>query len=353
MFDNPGKSDIDAFLRRIGSIAILGLSETPGKPSHNVAKALQKFGYRIVPVNPDGHGNSRRARLAGPRVGDEGRRARSTWSTCSGGPNTSPAIVDDCIRLKVPALWLQEGVIDEAAAQKARDAGIFTVMDRCMFRDRSSAWASRADAQRHQAHRAQQAGWLDVPAGRVEAAGTSALTRLMSRMIFHGDLAQVQVADAIRRQIGHFDLEHVAARLERAPSRTREWQAPGRAQRFLPLSARARFRARRRGRAAIRRRAAPAHRTRCDNARCPRSACASSSASVVQLASVFMRRSPAVRASRDELAAATRPAARRLRRAAPGSAKAATSGRPCAAGRCARSPTHRTPVADRPGVCGP
>jgi uncharacterized protein len=53
-------------------------------------------------------------------------------------PEHVAAIVDDCIRLKVPALWLQDGVIDEAAAQKARAAGIFTVMNRCMFRDRST-----------------------------------------------------------------------------------------------------------------------------------------------------------------------------------------------------------------------
>ena len=137
MFENPTKSEIEAFLRRIRTVAILGLSETPGRPSHNVAKALQKFGYRIVPVNPGADGNPRRACLAGPRVGASRARAPSTWSTYSGGPSTSPAIVDDAIRLQVPALWLQEGVIDEAAAQKARAAGIFTVMNRCMFRDRS------------------------------------------------------------------------------------------------------------------------------------------------------------------------------------------------------------------------
>ena len=136
MFDNPPKSEIDAFLRRIGTVAILGLSETPGRPSHNVAKALQKFGYRIVPVNPTGTeilgmrawpDLESAIRGAGPiDVVDVFRR-----------PEHVAAIVEDCIRLKVPALWLQDGVIDEAAAQKARDAGIFTVMDRCMFRDRS------------------------------------------------------------------------------------------------------------------------------------------------------------------------------------------------------------------------
>ena len=52
MFENPSKSEIDALLRRVRSIAVLGLSASPDRPSHNVARALQKFGYRIVPVNP-------------------------------------------------------------------------------------------------------------------------------------------------------------------------------------------------------------------------------------------------------------------------------------------------------------
>jgi len=137
MFDNPDKSEIDAFLRRIGTVAILGLSETPGRPSYNVAKGLQKFGLRIVPVNPSA------TEILGMRAWPD------LESAIQGGgpidvvdvfrrPEHVAAIGDDCIRLKVPALWLQDGVIDEVAAQKARDAGIFTVMNRCMFRDRSA-----------------------------------------------------------------------------------------------------------------------------------------------------------------------------------------------------------------------
>ena len=137
MFDNPDKSEIDAFLRRIGTVAILGLSETPGRPSYNVAKGLQKFGLRIIPVNPSA------TEILGMRAWPD------LESAIQGGgpidvvdvfrrPEHVAAIVDDCIRLKVPALWLQDGVIDEVAAQKARDAGIFTVMNRCMFRDRSA-----------------------------------------------------------------------------------------------------------------------------------------------------------------------------------------------------------------------
>jgi predicted CoA-binding protein len=52
-------------------------------------------------------------------------------------PEHVAAIVDDCIRLAMPALWLQDGVVDVAAAERAREAGIFTVMDRCLFRDRA------------------------------------------------------------------------------------------------------------------------------------------------------------------------------------------------------------------------
>jgi predicted CoA-binding protein len=137
MFDNPAKSEIDAFLRRIRTVAILGLSDTAGRPSHNVAKALQKFGLRIVPVNPTA------TEILGERAWPDLDAALAGAGPVDvvdvfRRPEHVAAIVEDCIRLKVPALWLQDGVIDDAAAQKARAAGIFTVMNRCMFRDRST-----------------------------------------------------------------------------------------------------------------------------------------------------------------------------------------------------------------------
>jgi len=137
MFENPAKPQIDAFLRRIRTIAVLGLSDTPGRPSHNVARALQKFGYRIVPVNPGA------TEILGEKAWPDLQSALA-----GAGPIDAvdvfrrsehvAGIVDDAIRLQVPALWFQEGVIDEAAAARARAAGIFTVMNRCMFRDRST-----------------------------------------------------------------------------------------------------------------------------------------------------------------------------------------------------------------------
>jgi predicted CoA-binding protein len=137
MFENPTKIQIDEFLRRIKTVAILGLSETPGRPSHNVAGALQKFGYRIVPVNPGA-----REILGEPAWPDLSSAIKGAGPIDAVDvfrrPEHVAAIVDEAISLKVPALWLQDGVIDEAAAEKARAAGIFTVMNRCMFRDRSS-----------------------------------------------------------------------------------------------------------------------------------------------------------------------------------------------------------------------
>ncbi len=137
MFENPAKAEIDALLLRIRTIVILGISETPGKPSHHVATELQKFGYKIVPVNP------KAVEILGERAYPDLESALKGAGPVDlvdvfRRPEHVAAIVDDCIRLKVPALWLQEGVVDDAAAEKARAAGIFTVMDRCIFKVRSA-----------------------------------------------------------------------------------------------------------------------------------------------------------------------------------------------------------------------
>lgn len=140
VFKNPPTEKITERLRSARIIAIVGLSADPSRPSNRVAKHLQGFGYRIIPVTPAGGsilGEKTVPDLdhlsdvlkAGERVDvvEVFRR-----------PEHVAAIVDDCIRLKLPVLWLQDGVVDEAAAEKAQRAGIFTVMDRCMFRDRAA-----------------------------------------------------------------------------------------------------------------------------------------------------------------------------------------------------------------------
>lgn len=140
MFHNPDAETITALLRRARVIAIVGLSADPARPSHGVARALQRFGYRIIPVTP------RAPLVLGERsvpdldhLGDVLRPGEHVdLVDVFRRPEHVAAIVDDCIRLRLPALWLQDGVIDERAAAKARDAGILTVMDRCIWRDRAA-----------------------------------------------------------------------------------------------------------------------------------------------------------------------------------------------------------------------
>jgi uncharacterized protein len=130
-FENPAPADIRALLERVRSIAVLGLSNNPDRPSFRVAQAMQGFGYRIIPVRPgqtEVLGERAYARLAdlpeSPDIVDVFR-----------APEHVAGIVDECIALGVRSLWLQEGVIDAAAAEKARAAGIFVVMDRCIWKE--------------------------------------------------------------------------------------------------------------------------------------------------------------------------------------------------------------------------
>jgi len=140
VFKNPPPEKITDLLRSARIIAIVGLSADPSRPSHGVARRLQGFGYRIIPVTPAG------GTILGERAVPDldhltdvlkpGERVDVV--DVFRRPEHVAAIVDDCIRLGMPALWLQDGVVDEAAAEKAVAAGIFTVMDRCMFRDRAA-----------------------------------------------------------------------------------------------------------------------------------------------------------------------------------------------------------------------
>ena len=140
MFSNPDRAAIEQLLRDAKTVAIVGLSSNPARPSHRVARALQEFGYRIIPVTPVetlilgertvpdlDHLSDMPGPGVKPDIVDVFRRPEHV------GP-----IVDACIRLGLPALWLQDGVIDEVAGTKAVAAGIFTVMDRCIFRDRAA-----------------------------------------------------------------------------------------------------------------------------------------------------------------------------------------------------------------------
>jgi predicted CoA-binding protein len=130
-FQNPSPAEIKALLQRVKTIAVVGLSPDPDRPSYSVAMYLQGCGYRIVPVRPGGGeilGETVYRRLRdipfAVDIVDHFRRSSEVG-----------AHIDEAIELRVPAVWMQEGVVDEAAAQRARAAGLVVVMDRCMLKE--------------------------------------------------------------------------------------------------------------------------------------------------------------------------------------------------------------------------
>jgi predicted CoA-binding protein len=131
MFTNPSTDDIAALLGTVKTIAVVGFSPKPNRPSHGVAAAMQQIGYRIIPVHPaisEGLGEIAYPRLTAlpekPDLVDVFRQ-----------PEAVDEIVDDCIALGVKALWLQDGVINLPAALRAQQAGITVIMNRCVWRD--------------------------------------------------------------------------------------------------------------------------------------------------------------------------------------------------------------------------
>ncbi len=130
-FKNPPPHEIRTLLQWIHTIAVVGLSPNPNRPSHLVAEALQRFGYRILPVRPA------TTEILGEPAYPDLRQVQECIDLVDvfRAPEHVDEVVDACIEPKVPALWLQDGVVNEAAALRARQTGIFVVMDRCIYRD--------------------------------------------------------------------------------------------------------------------------------------------------------------------------------------------------------------------------
>ncbi len=122
---------VTELLKRAKTIAVVGLSNQPLRASHGVSAYMQDHGYRIIPVNPKIEsclGEKAYALLLEvPEKIDIVNIFRR--------PEFVEEVVDQAIQLKVPAIWMQEGVIHERAAERARKAGIFVVMDRCILKE--------------------------------------------------------------------------------------------------------------------------------------------------------------------------------------------------------------------------
>lgn len=122
---------INKILEECRTIAVVGLSSSPGRASNGVARYMKQQGYKIIPVNP----NEREVL---------GEKAYPTLSDIPDKvdlvdifrrSDAAGEVVDEAIRIGAKAVWLQEGVIDHKAAQRASDAGLLVVMDRCWLKD--------------------------------------------------------------------------------------------------------------------------------------------------------------------------------------------------------------------------
>jgi uncharacterized protein len=127
----PSDDELKKVLRDARTIAVVGLSSSKFRPSYGVSQYMQSAGYRIIPVNPNERealGEKAYARLEDvPEkidIVDIFRRSEFVGE-----------IVDAAIRVGARAIWMQEGVSDEAAARRARDAGLFVTMDSCILKE--------------------------------------------------------------------------------------------------------------------------------------------------------------------------------------------------------------------------
>jgi hypothetical protein len=127
----PESDSIRDLLQRSKTIAVVGLSDSPMRPSFGVSAYMQSHGYKIIPVNP----------TIAETLGEKSYPAlRSVPEKIDivnifRRPEYVEEIVDQAIKLKVPAVWMQEGVIHQKAAEKAEKAGIFVVMDLCILKE--------------------------------------------------------------------------------------------------------------------------------------------------------------------------------------------------------------------------
>jgi len=127
----PESDSIRDLLQRSKTIAVVGLSDSPMRPSYGVSAYMQSQGYKIIPVNPtirESLGERSYASLADvpEKIDIVNIFRRSQYVE---------EIVDQAIQLKVPAVWMQEEVIHRKAAEKAKKAGIFVAMDLCILKE--------------------------------------------------------------------------------------------------------------------------------------------------------------------------------------------------------------------------
>jgi len=133
---SPQSDPITELLKRAKTIAVVGLSDNPLRPSHGVSAYMQSHGYRIIPVNPQIQESlGEKAYPSLLAISQKEVPEKIDIVNIFRRPEYVEEIVDQAIQLKVPAVWMQEEIVNEKAAEKARKAGILVVMDRCILQE--------------------------------------------------------------------------------------------------------------------------------------------------------------------------------------------------------------------------
>lgn len=131
MFENPDAASRCALLKKTRTIAVVGLSPNPARPSHGVARALQGFGFRVIPVHPAAR------EILGEKVYPALKDIPEPVDLVDVFRSAGhiDGVIDECLALGLKAVWIQEGIVNEPAALRARAGGMTVVMDRCIYRD--------------------------------------------------------------------------------------------------------------------------------------------------------------------------------------------------------------------------
>ena len=130
-FENPNVEERCALLKRVKTIAVVGLSPNPSRPSYGVSQAMQGFGFAIVPVHPLARevlGARAYPRLAAVPIPIDLVNVFRRAEFIDG-------VVNECLALGLKSLWIQEGIVNEPAAMRAVAGGMTVIMDSCIYRD--------------------------------------------------------------------------------------------------------------------------------------------------------------------------------------------------------------------------
>lgn len=128
----PTDAEIRDILTRVKTIALVGWSPKPDRPSHGVAAFLKRRGYRVIPVNPGQAGQEALGETVVASLAEAVERVGTLdMVDIFRRSEEAGAVADEAVRVGAKVVWMQLGVVDEAAARRAREAGLQVVMNRC------------------------------------------------------------------------------------------------------------------------------------------------------------------------------------------------------------------------------